>query len=91
MRRTPSSLRRVCRPQSPAILRSFSRGRVSDFPRLGKSFHTSPTLLMRAAMFFSVNEVGATFPFSISVHVQGADTGAPALALTVYAAANVAL
>jgi len=38
-----------------------------------------------------VNVPGCTSPRSISSHVQGADTGAPRLARTVYAAANVAL
>jgi hypothetical protein len=46
---------------------------------------------MRFVMLRSVNVLGSTAPRSISSHVQGADTGAPGLARTVYAAANVAL
>jgi hypothetical protein len=46
---------------------------------------------MRADMVRSVNVCGATSPPSISSHVQGADTGAPAFARSAYAAANVAL
>jgi hypothetical protein len=42
-------------------------------------------------MFRNVNVRGSTWPRSISFHVQGAEIGAPGLARTVYAAANVAL
>lgn len=42
-------------------------------------------------MFRSVNVCGWTSPDSTSSQVHGADTGAPGLARTAYAAANVAL
>ena len=45
----------------------------------------------RAAMLRSVNVLGSTLDCSISVHVHGAETGAPGLARTAYAAAKVAL
>ena len=40
-------------------------------------------------MFFTVKLAGSTSLRSISFHVHGADTGAPRLARTVYAAAKV--
>ena len=46
---------------------------------------------MRSGIVRSVNVRGTTAPDSTSSHVHGADTGAPGLARTVYAAANVAL
>src|SRR5437879_2426368 len=52
------------------------------------SAHTSPTFAMRSGIFRRVNVRGFTSPRSISSHVHGADTGAPHLARTVYAAAN---
>src|SRR4051812_7599926 len=55
------------------------------------SAHRSPTLAVLAAIARKVNVCGATSPRSISSHVHGADTGAPGLARTAYAAANVAL
>jgi hypothetical protein len=70
---------------------NFSIARFNDRPRRRMSAHTSPTVLMRAAMLRIVNVCGATSPRSTSFHVQGADTGAPGFARMVYAAANVAL
>ena len=55
-----------------------------------KSAHTSPIFATRAGVFRSVKVAGPTLPLSTSCHVHGADTGAPRLARTVYAAANVA-
>ena len=53
--------------------------------------HRSPTSAIRSAMLRSVNDCGLTLPLSTSSQVHGADTGAPGLARTAYAAANVAL
>ena len=47
--------------------------------------------MMRSAMLRIVNVCGSTSPLSSSSHVHGAEIGAPALARTAYAAANVAL
>src|SRR5688572_2741724 len=79
------------RCHQPSSFRSFSIGRVSDRLPFSRSAHTSPAFLIRAGMLRTVKVFGFAAPFSSSFHVQGADTGAPALARTVYAVANVAL
>src|SRR5712672_1170645 len=71
--------------------RSLSPGRFNDCPRRRMSAHRSPTFATRSGMFRRVNVPGFTSPRSTSSHVQGADTGAPRFARTVYAAAKVAL
>src|SRR5262245_10478457 len=62
----------------------------SDLALFGMLAHKSPRAAARSGMFLSVDVRGPTDPSSISFHVHGADTGAPGLARTVYAAANVA-
>jgi hypothetical protein len=71
----------------------FSRSIASPNPtdRAGSSAHNSPTAATRSLIFRSLNDRGSTSPRSTSAHVHGAETGAPGLARTSYAAANVAL
>src|SRR5262245_21259040 len=76
---------------APASAFTRATARVSDRFRRRMSPHRSPTLSIRAAMLRSVNVFGETSPRSICSHVQGADTGAPGLGRTAYAAACVAL
>src|SRR4249920_426911 len=74
-----------------ASFRSFVLALVSDLPPVRRPAQRSPVSETRSRMVRSENVLGSTSPRSISVHVHGADTGAPARARTVYAAAKVAL
>ena len=58
---------------------SLAAGCFNDRPRFNMSAHRSPLFFTRAGMLRSVNDAGATLPFSISSHVHGADTGARGL------------
>lgn len=73
---------------------SFRRraiGRTNDFLIFSMSAHRSPREEIRWAIIRNVKLFGPTSPRSSSSHEQGAETGAPGFARTVYAAANVAL
>jgi hypothetical protein len=66
---------------------NFRAAGWSDLWRRRIPDHKSPTASIRADIFFNVNVCGPTSPTTTSSQVQGADTGAPGLDRTAYAAA----
>ena len=92
MRGTRGGPRKVVRVL-PGRYNRFSRSFASRTGRslAGKAFQSSPTAPSRAAIERRVKLRGPTSQRSTSSHEHGAETAAPGRALTVYAAAKVAL